>query len=124
MKVYFLNRVENIVAKREIAHYEQFIVLPQCFQKSSAAEVLESVSMWEMVNPYRAELQHLISAFFNFFWQGLVFTERFMEILYQIVANNVDQDKTARMVLVYLGFTFFANVYQELARKITNDKNS
>ena len=37
--VYLSNNVENIVAKGEIAHYEQFILLPQYFQMSSAAEV-------------------------------------------------------------------------------------
>ena len=35
---YIFNRVENIVEKGEIAHYEQFLLLPQCFQKSTAAE--------------------------------------------------------------------------------------
>ena len=44
-----MHRVENIVAKGGIAHYEQFLLLPQCFQKSSDAESLESVYMWEMV---------------------------------------------------------------------------
>ena len=34
-----MNRVENILAKGEIAHYEQFPFLSQCFQKSSAANV-------------------------------------------------------------------------------------
>ena len=37
MKVQLLKGVENIVAKEEIAHYEQFLLLPHCFQKSSAA---------------------------------------------------------------------------------------
>ena len=37
MKVRFLNRVEIIVAKVEIAHYEQFFLLQQCFQKASTA---------------------------------------------------------------------------------------
>ena len=37
--------------KGEIAHYEQFLLLPQCFQKSSAVEMSESVYMWERVNP-------------------------------------------------------------------------
>ena len=32
-----LNKVENTVAKGEIAHHEQFHLWPQCFQKSSAA---------------------------------------------------------------------------------------
>ena len=27
--------VENIVGKEEIAHYEQFLLFPQCFQKLS-----------------------------------------------------------------------------------------
>ena len=43
-------KVENIVAKGEIAHHEQFLLLPQCFQKSSASEAWESVYMRERVN--------------------------------------------------------------------------
>ena len=31
----FSNRVENTVGKREIARYEQFLLFPQCFQKTS-----------------------------------------------------------------------------------------
>ena len=34
------------MAKGEIAHYEQILLLLQCFQTSSAAEVSESVYMW------------------------------------------------------------------------------
>ena len=33
-----LKGVENNVSKGEIAHFEQFLFLSQCFQKSSAAE--------------------------------------------------------------------------------------
>ena len=32
-----INKIENIVAKGEIAHHEQFHLWPQCFQNSSAA---------------------------------------------------------------------------------------
>ena len=39
-----------MVAKEEIAHDEQFLLLPQCFKKSSAAEASENVCMWERVN--------------------------------------------------------------------------
>ena len=35
MKVELLKRVENIVAKGEIAHHQQFPILPDFFQKSS-----------------------------------------------------------------------------------------
>ena len=44
-----MERLENIIAKGEIAHYEQFLLLPKCFQKSSAAEASESVCMRESV---------------------------------------------------------------------------
>ena len=30
--------VENIVGKGEIAHYEQFLLFPQCFQKLSVVD--------------------------------------------------------------------------------------
>ena len=45
-----MQKVENIVANGEIAHFEQFLILPQYFQKSSVAEASESVYRWEMVN--------------------------------------------------------------------------
>ena len=38
MKELLLNRVKIIVANGEIANYEHLIILPKCFQKSSAAE--------------------------------------------------------------------------------------
>ena len=41
MRVKLLKRVENIVAKAEIACFEQFLLLPQCFQKSFAAEIVK-----------------------------------------------------------------------------------
>ena len=47
MKVLPLQKVENIVAKGEIAHYEQFLILPQCFQMSSASEASEGVLSWK-----------------------------------------------------------------------------
>ena len=34
----FSKRLENTVGKGEIAHYEQFLLFPQCFQRTSAAE--------------------------------------------------------------------------------------
>ena len=45
MKEQLLNEVENTVARRGIAYHDQFLLLPQCFQKSSAAEGSESVCM-------------------------------------------------------------------------------
>ena len=34
----FSKRIENNVGKAEIARYEQFLVFPQCFQKTNAAD--------------------------------------------------------------------------------------
>ena len=39
MKLELLNRVQIIVAKREIAHHEQFLPLPQWFQESPAYDI-------------------------------------------------------------------------------------
>ena len=33
MEIQLSDLVENIVGKEEIAHYEQFLLFPQCFQK-------------------------------------------------------------------------------------------
>ena len=46
------DKVENIVAKGEVAHDEQFLLLPQYFQKSSAAEASENICMRERVQHY------------------------------------------------------------------------
>ena len=47
MKVLLSNSIKNIVANGEIAHYEQFFHLPQCFQRSSAVDASESFCMFE-----------------------------------------------------------------------------
>ena len=43
-------QVENFLTKEEIACFEQFHLLSQCFQKLSAAEASESVCLWERVH--------------------------------------------------------------------------
>ena len=42
--------VENIVGKGEIAHYEQFLLFPQCFQKARFPGASKGVIVWEWVN--------------------------------------------------------------------------
>ena len=34
----FSKRIDNTVGKGEIAHYEQFLLFPQCFQKTCTAD--------------------------------------------------------------------------------------
>ena len=41
--------VENSVRKGEIARYEQFLLLPQCFQKACFQGVSKGVIGWEWV---------------------------------------------------------------------------
>ena len=43
-------RVENTVGKGEIAHYEQFLLYPQCFQKACFPGASKGVIVWEWVN--------------------------------------------------------------------------
>ena len=41
MGIQLSDLVENIVGKEEIAHYEQFLLFPRCFQKLSVVDVLK-----------------------------------------------------------------------------------
>ena len=45
----FSKRVENTVGKGEIAHYEQFLLFPQCFQKTCTADLQKPGLVWEKV---------------------------------------------------------------------------
>ena len=42
-------RAENTVGKGEIARYEQFLLFPQCFQKTLSADTLKTGLVWERV---------------------------------------------------------------------------
>ena len=41
--------VENTVGKGEIARYEQFLLFPQCFQKTCNADTYKPGLVWERV---------------------------------------------------------------------------
>ena len=44
-------QLENTVGKGEIAHYEQFLLFPQCFQKACFPGASKGVIVWEWVKP-------------------------------------------------------------------------
>ena len=46
------NGVENTEGKREIARYEQFLLFPQCFQKTCTTDKKKSGLVWERVKGY------------------------------------------------------------------------
>ena len=48
----FSKRVENTVGKEEIAHHEQFLLFPQCFQKACFLEASKGVIIWEWDNQH------------------------------------------------------------------------
>ena len=41
MGIQISDRIENIVGKGEIAHYQQFVLFPPCFQKLSVVNALK-----------------------------------------------------------------------------------
>ena len=47
--VKFFKRVENAVGKGEIARYQQFLLFPQCFQKTCTVNTLKPGLVWESV---------------------------------------------------------------------------
>ena len=59
----FPNGLENTVGKGEIAHYEQFHLFPQCFQKSCTADTLKQGLVWASINTH---ISVVICSFFEF----------------------------------------------------------
>ena len=55
-------RVENTVEKGEIARYEEFLLVPQCFQKACSQGASKGVIVWEWVKQFsscqRISLSH------------------------------------------------------------------
>ena len=49
--------VENTVGKGEIARYEQFLLYPQCFQKTCFPGVSKGVIVWEWVKQIKFHLK-------------------------------------------------------------------
>ena len=49
MKIAESSPVENTVEKGEIARYKQFLLFPQCFQKTCPADTLKPGLVWERV---------------------------------------------------------------------------
>ena len=45
----FSKRVENTVGKEEIARFEQFLIFPQCFQKTHTADIWNPGLVWVRV---------------------------------------------------------------------------
>ena len=69
----FSKRVENTVGKVEIARHEQFLLFPQCFQKTCTADTLKPGLVWERVKcrfqqyfSYIAAADESIHAFLEF----------------------------------------------------------
>ena len=58
----FSKLVENTVGKGEIAHYEQFLLFPRCFQKACFPGVSKGVIVWGWVKGSMvATLFHLLN---------------------------------------------------------------
>ena len=49
----FSKQVENTVGEGEIAHYEQFLFFPQCFQKACFPGASKGVIVWEWFYVYK-----------------------------------------------------------------------
>ena len=54
-------RVKNTVEKGEIAHYEQFLLFPQCFSTDFYCKHRKPGLVWERVNDFVANLFHRLA---------------------------------------------------------------
>ena len=77
--------VENTVGKGEIAHYEQFLLFPQCFQKAYFPGVSKGVIVWEWV-----KLEEFADTNFEFDGNGRNFSKSVENTLAkgEIVCND------------------------------------
>ena len=48
---------ENTVGKGEIARYEQFLLFPQCFEKSCTADTYKPGLVWERLRLFKTSLE-------------------------------------------------------------------
>ena len=71
----FSERVENTVGKGEIAHCEQFLLFPQCFQKACFHGASKGVIVWKWVKLFMrwARLRLVIEQVIPFVVQKLTF---------------------------------------------------
>ena len=53
---------ENTVGKGEIAHYEQFLHFPQCFQKTCTADTRKPGLVWERVKHLEKYCTYLLTS--------------------------------------------------------------
>ena len=88
--------VEKIVGKVEIAHFEQFLLFPQCFQKALTADKLKAGLVWVKVK----ETMMVINPFPNKPWFLCVCSTRLLKTL-------LEKEK----LLVTSNFSFFYSVF-------------
>ena len=70
-------RVENTVGQGEIAHHEQFLLAPQCFQKAFFPEVPKGVNVREWV----------IQRFFFFYIKTKVYGSNYSTVISPFFSN-------------------------------------
>ena len=46
MKIFVLDKMENIMGKEENAGYQHILLFPQCFQKAISLELLKVEIVW------------------------------------------------------------------------------
>ena len=61
-----LSKRKKTLGKGEIAHYEQFLLFPQCFQKACFPWASKGVIVWEWVKSINTHISVVICIFFEF----------------------------------------------------------
>ena len=77
-------RVENSVGKGEIAHNEEFLLFPQCFQKACFPGASKDVIVWEWVKMLSAICSNLDQSKILSSVNGLTFSQTTNFTLLQI----------------------------------------
>ena len=114
--------IENTVGKGEIAHYEQFLLFPECFQKACFPGASKGVIVWEWVK--HAEKYYMLFGFYrsSHFYQKYVTSNLFVLYVTEdypvLLSFNFSSENSKSLALSLLLMThrvFVDNVDQDQA---------
>ena len=97
------------MGKGEIAHYEQFLLFPRCFQKACFPGASKGVIVWEWVNSLPnnkildcSKVKETADNKFKFYENGRMF--------FKLVENTVGKGE----IVLYEQLLFFPQCFQDL----------
>ena len=98
--------VENTVGKGEIAHYKQYLLFPQCFQKACFRGASKGVIVWEWINKVLNTGAYLVEGPRT---RSCIFVKQRLYIWYSIILYSLTLSQTNLCFYVSVVQVFLLN---------------